>query len=131
MFHGERSVHEWAAVISSISRLFSVSISEQRGASWCVMVRYILKQRVFLYDTYVKFGSARKCRRKFRHKFRDERFPSRQTLHNLVNLLRKAGFLIDKKQNHTRRMFAEKLEDVGARYEHTPRKSPKRLAQET
>jgi hypothetical protein len=25
----------WAAVISSISRLFLFTISEQRGASWC------------------------------------------------------------------------------------------------
>jgi hypothetical protein len=37
-------------------------------------VRYTLEQRVFLYDAYVKCGSARKCRRKFR----GERVPSRQ-----------------------------------------------------
>jgi hypothetical protein len=49
-----------------------------------VMVRYTtLEQGVILYDTYVKYGSARKCR----GKFRDERAPSRQTSHNLVNNL--------------------------------------------
>jgi hypothetical protein len=37
-----------------------------------------LEQHVFLYDTYVKYGSARKYRRKFRHKFHDERVPSTQ-----------------------------------------------------
>jgi hypothetical protein len=131
MFHGEQSVHEGAAVISSIIRLFSVSVSEQRGASWCVMVRYILEQRVFLYDTYVKYGPARMCRRKFRHKFLDERFPSRQTLQNFANKLRRTQLLTGRKQKHNRRVLAEKLQDIGARYKHTPRKSPKSLAQET
>jgi hypothetical protein len=55
---------------------------------WYVMVRYSLEQLVFLYDTYVKYGSAGKCRRQFRRKFRDETVPSRQTIHNLVNKLR-------------------------------------------
>jgi hypothetical protein len=49
------------------------------------MVRYTLEQREFLYYTYVKYGSARKCQQKFGRKFSDERDPSRQTFHNLVN----------------------------------------------
>jgi hypothetical protein len=61
------------------------------------MVRYTLEQRVFLYDTHVKYGSARWRRRKFRRKFRDERVHSRQTIHNLVNKLRTTGLLRDKK----------------------------------
>jgi hypothetical protein len=91
------------------------------------MARYTLEQRVFLYDSYVKYGSAGKCRRKFR----DESVPSRQTIHNLVNKLRTTGLLIDKKQKYKRRVHTEKLHDIGARLEHTPRKSLKRLAQET
>jgi hypothetical protein len=61
------------------------------------MVRYARtsQQRVFLYDTYVKYGSAGRCRRKFRRNFRDERIPSRQTVHNLVNQLRTTGLFID------------------------------------
>jgi hypothetical protein len=55
----------------------------------------------------------------------------RQTIHNLVNKLR-PGLLIDNKQKHKRRVLTEeKSEDAGARLEHTPRKSLKRLAQET
>jgi transposase len=70
--------------------------------------------------------------RKFRRKFRGERVPSRQTIHNLVNKLRSTGLLIDKKQKHKRRVLTEeKLDDMGARLEHTPRKSLKRPAQET
>jgi hypothetical protein len=53
--------------ISSISHLFSVTVS-----SAVVMVRYTLKQHVFVYGICVKYGSARKCRRKFQSKFRDE-----------------------------------------------------------
>jgi hypothetical protein len=95
------------------------------------MVRYTSEQRVLLYDTYMKYGSPGKCRRKFRRKFRDESVPSRQTIHNLVNKLRTTRFLIDKKTKHKRRVLTEKLDDIGARLEHTPRKSLKRLAQET
>jgi transposase len=80
------------------------------------MVRYTLGQSVFVYDTYVKYGYAGKCRRKFRHKFRGERVPSRQTIHNLVNELRTTGFLIDKKTKHKRRVLTEeKLDEIGAR----------------
>jgi hypothetical protein len=68
------------------------------------MVRHTLEQRVFLYDTYMKYESARKCRQKFRRNFRDERVPSRQTIHNLVNKLRTTGILIDKKQKHKHRV---------------------------
>jgi hypothetical protein len=41
------------------------------------------------------------------------------------------GLLIEKKQKHKRPVLTEKLDDIGARLEHTPRKSLKRLAQET
>jgi transposase len=65
-----------------------------------------------VYDTYVKYGSARKCRRKFR----GERVPSRQTIHNLVNRLRTTGFLIDKKTKQKRRVLTEeKLDEIWAR----------------
>jgi hypothetical protein len=41
------------------------------------------------------------------------------------------GLLIDKKQTNKRRVFTGKLDDIGARLEHTPRKSLKHLAQDT
>jgi transposase len=86
---------------------------------------------VFLYDSWVKYGSAGKCRRKFRRKFRDERVPSRKTIINLVNKLRTTGLLIGKEQKYNRRVLSEKLDDIGVRLEQTRRKSLKRLAQET
>jgi hypothetical protein len=78
------------------------------------MVRYTSEQCVFLYDTYVKYGSARKCLRKFRC---NERVPNRQTIHNFVNTLSTTELLIDKKQKHKRPVFTEKLDDIGARLE--------------
>jgi hypothetical protein len=50
----------------------------------------------------------------------------------MMNKLRTTGLLIDKKQKHKRRVLTEEmLDDTGAGLEHTPRKSQKRLAQET
>jgi hypothetical protein len=69
-----------------------------------------------VYDTYVKYESAGKGRRKFRRKFRGERVPSGQTIHNLVNKLRTTGFLIDKKTKHKLRVLTEeKLDEREAR----------------
>jgi hypothetical protein len=85
-----------------------------------------------VYVTHVKYGSARKCRRKFRRKFHDERVPSGQTVLNLVNKLRSTGLVIDTKQKHKRQVLTEeKIDATGARLEHAPRKLLKRLAQET
>jgi hypothetical protein len=93
------------------------------------MVCFTLEQCVFLHDTYVKYRSARKYRRKFRHKFHDERVPSTQTIHNLVNKLRSMVLLIDKKQKHKGQVLTvEELDDRGTRLEHAPRKSLKHLA---
>jgi hypothetical protein len=83
------------------------------------MVRYTLGQHIFLYDTYVKYRSARKCWWKFQHKFHDERVPSRQTIHNFVNKFRTTGPLIDVKQKHKCLVFTvQKLDDIVAGLEH-------------
>jgi hypothetical protein len=75
-----------------------------------------------LYDNYLNYGSARKCRRKFHRIFHDERAPSRQTIHNFLNKLRITRLLIDKKQKYKRQVLTEeKLDDIGARFEHTAR----------
>jgi hypothetical protein len=49
-----------------------------------------------------------------------------------VNKLRTVGLVIDKKQKRERQALTEeKLDDIGAIIEHTPRKSLKLLAQAT
>jgi transposase len=80
----------------------------------------------------VKYGSAGKCQQKFKCNFHDERVPSRQTIHKLVSKLRTMGLLTNKKAKHKCHMLTEeKLDAIGARLEHTSRKSLKCLAQET
>jgi hypothetical protein len=59
-------------------------------------MQYTLDQHVFLHDSYVKYGTAGKCQQNFC----DERVPSRQTIHNLVNKLKTRGLLKDKKQKN-------------------------------
>jgi hypothetical protein len=49
-----------------------------------------------------------------------------------MNKLRTMGLSVDMKQKHKRQVLTEeKLDGIGARLEHTPRKSLKCLAQET
>jgi hypothetical protein len=49
-----------------------------------------------------------------------------------VNKLRSTGLFNRQETKHKRRVLAEeKLDDIEARFKHTPRKSLKRLAQET
>jgi hypothetical protein len=63
----------------------------------CVdMVRYTVEQRVFMYGSYVKCGFARKCRRKFRHKFPGITVPRTTGIHELINKVRATGSLLDK-----------------------------------
>jgi biotin operon repressor len=85
---------------------------------WYLVVQHTLEQPVFHYDTYVKYGSARKCPRKFRDKI----ILSRQTIHNLVNKLKSTGVLIAKEQKFKRQVLTEKLDNIGARLERTSRK---------
>jgi hypothetical protein len=61
-----------------------------------------------------------------------ERVLNRQPIHNLLNKPRTTGFLIDEKQKYKRRVLTEeKLDDIRARLEYTPRKSLKCIAQES
>jgi hypothetical protein len=62
------------------------------------MVRYAVEKRVFVYDVYLKYGSARKRWRKFGRKFPNETVPSRETNKKLVNKLTSMGLLIDKEE---------------------------------
>jgi hypothetical protein len=96
------------------------------------MVQYTFEQRVFLYDIYVKYGSARMCQRKLGRKCCDERVTRIKTIHSFVNKLRTASLLIDKRREYeSRALTKEKLDDIGARLARTPRKSLKHLTQET
>jgi hypothetical protein len=59
----------------------------------CVdMLRYIAEQRALLYESYVKCGSDKECRRKLRRKF-----PSTSGIHELFKKGRSTGSFLGKK----------------------------------
>jgi hypothetical protein len=86
MFHGKQfgscvSVYDFVSSRQQLSVPLTICCQLQLVR---VMVWYTSEQRVFLHDTYVKYGSAGKCGQKFR----DQIVPSRQTIHTLVSKLR-------------------------------------------
>jgi hypothetical protein len=86
-----------------------------------------------MYDTYVKSGCVRTVRRRFARKFQDVTIPHRKTIHAIVNKVRQTGSLLDKKRTVSKRrvLTEEKLDEIGARLEHSPQKSLRLIAQET
>jgi hypothetical protein len=138
MFHGEQcdscvgvclwfisSGRQLSAPLAVCSQLKLVSSVFRHGSVYfratCIFVWHLRKIPI-----------CWKCWRKCQRKFRDDQVPRRQTIHNLVNKRISTGTLTDKKKKHKRRVLSrEKLDDTGARLERTPRKSLKRLAQET
>jgi hypothetical protein len=140
MFHSEQcgscvgvclwfvsSLQQFSAPLAILFYIFIVS--EQCCTSWCSIFysnMYYCMTSVCNMDILESVG------KKFWHEFRDERVPSKQTIHNLVDILRTTRLLLDKKQKHKCRVLTEeKLDDTGAKLEHTPRKLLKRLAQDT
>jgi hypothetical protein len=80
----------------------------------------------------MKYGSARKCWRKFCFKFLKITVPSTTDIHELINKGRSTGSLVDKKPVEKCHLLTEgKLDKIGARLEHTPQKSLRCFAQET
>jgi hypothetical protein len=47
-------------------------------------MKYNVEQRVFMYDTFVKYSSWRKCCRKFRRKYPDVTLPCKATIYNVI-----------------------------------------------
>lgn len=94
-------------------------------------VGYIIAHCVCLMQLYFKYESDGKCRRKFRCHSPGEPLPSKQSIYKMANKLKTTGSLLGKKTERTRAVLTEEeLDGVGTRLAASPRKSPKRLAQE-
>jgi hypothetical protein len=95
------------------------------------MVKYTLEQWIFLYDSYVKKKSYKSCERRFRRRHPAVRIPALSTILRLVKKVRSSGSFLDKKYTRQNAVLTEEtLDEVGARLEHSPRKSLARLAQQ-
>jgi hypothetical protein len=95
------------------------------------MVKYTLEQRIFLYDSYVKKKSYKSCKRRFRRRYPGDRIPASSTILRLVKKVRLTGSFLDKKYTRQNAELTEEtLDEIGARLEHSPRKSLARLTQQ-
>ena len=67
-----------------------------------------------------------------RDRFPDIRAPHRVTVRKLVNRFRETGSVLDRKPQRTRHVLTEEnLDEIGQTLERSPRKSLRRLSQET
>jgi hypothetical protein len=107
--------------------LFSVTISEQCVTSWCGVLQnmYFFMTPTWNTDLLESVGEN------FVVNFLKKEFPAdKQFTIRWINLDQWGSQ--DKKQRHKCQVLnEERLGDIGVRLEHTPRKSLKRLAQET
>jgi hypothetical protein len=95
------------------------------------MVKYTLEQRIFLYDSYVKKKSYKSFTRRFRHRYPGVRIPASSTILRLVKKVCSTGSFLDEKYTRQNAVLTEEtLDEIGARLEHSPRKSLARLAQQ-
>jgi hypothetical protein len=91
---GDHLIH-WVSQCYAINCYRSVVL-------FCVFmacVGYNLKQRVLIYDCYVKENSYKSCRRKILLKFHDTTCLSGDTTSKLVNKVRTHGILTDRKMS--------------------------------
>ncbi|PSN51602.1 hypothetical protein C0J52_09095 [Blattella germanica] len=95
------------------------------------LVRYTLEQKRFIYDTYTRKKSIKKCRRKFRRKFPGIPVPHKSTIQQLVKKMCETGSFSDKKMNRRRTVLnEEKLDDIANLLENSLNKSLSKLAQQ-
>jgi hypothetical protein len=94
-------------------------------------VKYTLEKRIFLYDSYVKKKSYKSSKRRFRHRYPGVRIPASSTILRLVKKVHSTGSFLGKKYTRQNAVLTEEtLDEIGARFEHSPRKSLARLAQQ-
>ena len=101
----------------------------------CDMPRqeFSLCKRVYIQNTYMKSRkSCSKTQCKFQIKFPGGPVPNPSTIRRQAKRFKETGSVKDRKVNCRRHVLTkETLDETGERLEHTPKKSLKRLSQET
>jgi hypothetical protein len=93
---------------------------------------YTTDQIIFTVETYIRKGTYVKCRERFIRKCPDSSVPTKSCVSKLIKKWRTTGPVLDKTRHRKKTMLTdEKLEDIRARLEISPRKSLRRLSQET
>lgn len=95
-------------------------------------MKYTVEQRIYLVECYLLRKNHRRRVRRFSRKYPDCTIPTESCLSKLMKKWHTTGSVCDiprKRERHV--LTVEKLEDIRVRLEISPRKSLKRLAQET
>ena len=99
----------------------------------CLKQEFSLRERVYIYNTYMKSRkSCSETRRKFRIKFPGRPVPNPSTIRRQAKRFKDTGSVKNINVNRWRHVLkGETLDDIGERLAHTPQKSLKSLSQET
>ncbi|KAJ4427855.1 hypothetical protein ANN_25634 [Periplaneta americana] len=94
-------------------------------------MQYTLNQRLFLVKQYWITNSITATQRAYQRKFGVRNPPKRNTILGLVNKLETTGSLVSEKGKNRSSRLPTVVVDVRARQEQSPKKSLRRLSQET
>ena len=95
------------------------------------MYRYNLEERVFIVRTYWKTESIKSFQQQFLEKFGGRHLPSKSSIWALSKKLETKGTLLDKHTGSCPKMSEETIQSVKDRLLVSPKKSLRRLSQES
>jgi transposase len=87
-------------------------------------------QHVFILEHYFSTRSYAECQNAFRNSFPDSVVPNTSTI-RLIERFRETGSIGEKRSGRPSDLSNDSLEDIMARLLHSPRKSLRKLSQET
>lgn len=125
--------HPSTLFISNVAAIVNLCCTEE-GLVKILLVcnsemNYSVQQRVFMYDSYVKYSSWKKCVQKFSRKYPGFTLPSKSTIYRIVRQVHRTGTVLDKKRNRRRHVLTEEvLDDIGAQLEANPNISMRKVA---
>jgi hypothetical protein len=95
-------------------------------------VIYTTDYRIFVVEPYIRKRTYAKCTERFIRKYSDSSVPTKPCKSKLIKKWWTTGSVLGKTRYHKKIMLTdEKLEDILARLQVSPRESPRRLTQET
>jgi hypothetical protein len=92
---------------------------------------HTIAERVFIVRSYWQTGSFKGSQTEFVRKFGGRKPPAKQTIANMVKKLETTGSVLDIDAGGKPSMSDETVADVKQRFEQSPKKSLRRLSQET
>ena len=94
-------------------------------------MQYSLRERVFIVKTYWKTDSLITTQREFRREFHVRDGPTKATILSIARKLETTGVLVSESGKHRPSLSAECVDNVRRRLVNSPKKSLRRLSQET